>query len=100
MITIISGDGDFKDYKAFCAVIEEIGTDISHVYVTHERGIARMARTWAFDNDISFSTLQTRKSKFMVEDAEDLIYFKKKRAKPGLVKDARHAGLEVYEHEF
>lgn len=101
MVTIIAGDRGFKDYKKFCGFLEEIGTDVSYVYTSGETGANKMGSRWAFEHSIPHSRFPSSMKKFMTSQADDLVYFKKKsKIVPTLVKQARAAGLEIYEYEF
>jgi len=101
MITIIAGDRGFGDYQKFCDVLAGFGTDITYVFVMDAgRAPNSFGTRWAFENNIPCRNFPTDMKKRMIAEAEDLIYFKKKKTKPNLVKLSRDGGLEVYEHEF
>ena len=100
MVTIITGDRGFADYDKFCDFLAEIGTDITYVYIMGSQGANRLGARWAFENDIPIKEFPKTIRKFMIEQAEDIIYFKRKRSDPELLQLARKGGLEIYEYEF
>ena len=100
MVTIIAGDRGFSDYQKFCDVLEDFGTDITFVFTMGRSAPNTFGMKWAFHNNLPCREFPQDGKKRMIAEAEDLIYFKKKKTQPNLVKLSRAGGLEVYEHEF
>ena len=100
MITIIAGDRGFNSYKKFCEALEEIGTDISHVFTMGNTPPNSFGMRWAFDNNLPCKAFPPDMKKFMIAEAEDIIYFKKRKSSPQLLEMAQRGGLEIYEYEF
>ena len=100
MITIIAGDRGFHDYQECCRYIKEIGVDISLVYTTGAHVPNTFGEWWARENNIPHQKFPRKMIPYMVSSAEDIIYFKRKKTEPHMLKLAHEGGLEIYEYEF
>ena len=100
MATIIAGDRGFSDYAEFCQLVEETGVDISYVFTCGKQAPNSFARRWAREKNIPEQKYPDNLKNMMINEADDLIYFKRRKSYPDLVKQARRGGLEIYEFEF